>query len=111
MEEEQERLSIVNMKDGGLVEQIDRAIAAVLENVQDVNTTEKPREINVKIVIAPSKDRTLLEFGFEVNSKLAGMGKYTFTADLDTDERGRPVAIERGRQKKLPFEVKEVTQL
>ncbi len=47
MEANEEKISLVNLKEGAAIEMFDRAMQAVLENINDINTTLKPREVNL----------------------------------------------------------------
>jgi len=99
-----ERLSLLNLIDGGAVEMFDRAMTAVLENINDINTTLKAREINMKVTVQPSDDRTLVVVNVQCIPKLQGQEGIKFTADLKLDSRGRAYAMERrSMQRSLPF--------
>lgn len=106
VEEEQDKLklSLTNIKGGGAVEMFDRALAKVLENINDINTTLKPREINLKVTFQPSDDRTLVAMSVACSPKLQGQEAEKLTADLKLDSRGRAFAMERSNnQRPLPF--------
>lgn len=101
---EEEKLSLSNLIDGGAVEMFDRALQAALENINDINTTLKPREVNMKVVLQPSDDRTLVAVNVFCAPKLQGQEGVKFTADLKLDSRGRAYALERrSMQRPLPF--------
>lgn len=101
--EEKQKLSLTNIKDGAAVEMFDLAMQKVFENINDINTTTKAREINLKLTFTPSEDRTLTEIGIECIPKLAHQEAQRLTADLRLDSRGRAVAYERNKQLHLPL--------
>jgi hypothetical protein len=105
-EEERQRLSLATIQEGALVEQFDRALNRVFENLSDINTTTKAREVRLIVQIKPNDDRTFLEIVGGVTTKTAGQSSIKTTADLAFDERGRPVAYNRKhKQMDLPFNV------
>jgi len=96
MPEEEVKLSLLNLKDGAAVEMFDRQLQRVYNNIGDVNTSLKEREIVLKVKIKPSKDRSLLAILIECPpAKLAGQEIEETTADLRLDERGRYFGRER----------------
>jgi hypothetical protein len=110
--DENEKLSLVNLKGGAAVEMFDLALQRVLDNVADINMTGKPREIVLKVKIVPTDDRTLIGYEIEINSKLAGQAKQSGTADLRIDERGRHYGADRIQaQRDLGFKFSNVTKL
>ncbi|MDX9788859.1 MAG: hypothetical protein RBT11_18935 [Desulfobacterales bacterium] len=110
MPEEAEKLSLINIIDGGAVEMFDRAMERVLENINDINTTLKPREIDLKVTFAPIDDRTLVVMNVQCVPKLQGQEGIKFTADLRIDSRGRAYAMER-RSMQRPLPLLNVTEL
>jgi hypothetical protein len=113
MEDTQQRqkLSLVTIQGGALVEQFDRALDKTFENLGDINTTIKPREIRLVVQIKPNDDRTFLEIVGAVSTRLASQEAIKTTADLTTDDRGRAVAYNRRRkQLEMPFNVTRLNQ-
>jgi len=110
MNEEKEKLSLSNIKGGAAIELVDRALAKVFANINDINTTEGEREIVLKIKIKPDEDRTLAMITMNCSTKLAGQASEKTTADLRLDEQCRPVAYERiNRQQPLfPVNITEM---
>jgi hypothetical protein len=103
-DQETEPLSLSNLIDGGAIEMFDRALQNALENINDINTNLKAREVNMKVVLQPSDDRTLVAVNVHCKPKLQGQEGVKFTADLRLDSRGRAYAMERrSRQNQLPF--------
>jgi hypothetical protein len=108
--EADEKLSLTNLLDGGAIEMFDRAMTAVLENIGDINTTLKAREINMRVTVQPSDDRTLVAINVQCALKLQGQEAVKFTADLRIDSRGRAYALER-RSMQRPLAFSNVTDL
>lgn len=112
MEAEPEKLSLTTIKDGALVEQFDLALDRIVDNLADINTTIKPREITLVVKITPSRDRTFLEIAAGVKTKMAGQEAITTTADLKFDSNGRATARNRkSRQMEIPFNTDNVTSI
>jgi hypothetical protein len=110
MEEDRQRLTLETFQDGALIEQFDRALDRVFDNLADINTTTKPREITMIVKITPNNDRTFLEISGGVRTKFAGQHAVKSTADLSVTDKGRPVAYNRQRkQMDLPFNVTRLT--
>lgn len=106
MEEERERLTLATIKDGALLEQFDRALDRVVDNVSDINTTTKARKIKLTVKVVPSEDRSVVGIDAEVKTEVAGQDPVTSTAVLSYDARGRAVAYNRKkRQQEIPFNV------
>jgi len=95
---EGDAISIVNVKGGAVVDMADRAIDRALQNINDINTTLDVREITIKITLKPSEDRTFIEYGALVRSKLAGQEGIKGTADVRINEQGKAFGRERGRK-------------
>lgn len=96
MSEENITMSLLNLKNGAAIEMFDRQLQRVYNNIGDVNTSLKEREITLKVKIKPSKDRSLLAINIECPpAKLAGQDIEETTADLRMDERGRYFGRER----------------
>lgn len=106
MGEDREKLTLMTIKGGALAEQFDRALNEVINNLADINTTMKPREINLKVKLTPSRDRSFLEIFGEVKTKIEGQESIEATADLMFDDRGRAAAWNReSKQVELPFDL------
>lgn len=63
-------LNLLNIGRGNTNERFYRAIKEVLANIQDENTSLKKREINIKVVVTPHKDRESADIGIWVTPKL-----------------------------------------
>jgi hypothetical protein len=111
MEEERERLTLATINDGALLEQFDRALDRVVDNVSDINTTTKARKIKLVVKVVPSEDRAFLEVDGEVKTEVAGQDPVKTTAVLSYDNRGRAVAFNRKkRQTEIPFNVTRINE-
>lgn len=109
MDPTREPLSLKTIKDGALVEQFDIALSRVVDNLADINTILRPREITLVVKVTPNADRTFLEIEGGVKTKLAGQESVKTTADLSFDHKGRAVALNRRkRQQEIPFNVKKI---
>ena len=98
------KLSLVNIKNGAAVEAFDLALAEVVRNCVDINTTMEKREITMKVTIRPTKDRDMLEFKISVNRKLAGMEPIEGLANVDVDAKGAGfVATRRNEPAQMPL--------
>lgn len=107
--EESEKLSLVNLKGGACVEMFDRALDKVIENINDINTTLKNREINMKVKFTPSEDRSFIAYTIQVDPKLQGQEPEKAMAVVKIDQRGRAYAVVHKRQQQeIPF---NITQL
>ena len=111
MEAERERLTLATINGGALVEQFDRALDRVVDNVSDINTTTKPRKIKLTVKVVPSEDRSFLEVDGDVKTEVAGQDPVKTTAVLSYDTRGRAVAYNRRKQQtEIPFNVTRINE-
>lgn len=109
MEEEREKLTLLTINGGALVEQFDRALERVIDNVSDINTTTKARKIKLTVKVVPSEDRSFVGIEAEVKTEVAGQDPVSTTAVLSYDNRGRAVAFNRRkRQQDIPFNVTRI---
>lgn len=69
---ERKTVSIIEMARGAVIEQINREMAEILANIQDLNTEPgKPRSITVKVVFRPDNSREIVKVSYDVSHKLA----------------------------------------
>ena len=101
--EEKEKLSLANLKGGAAIEMFDRAMGNVLDNIRDINTTQKPREITLKVRFSPTRDRTLFGIAITCTPKLAIQEVVETTAELRLDSKGKSIGYERFQPQQLPF--------
>nr|DAH53933.1 MAG TPA: hypothetical protein [Caudoviricetes sp.] len=62
--------SLLDLNEGSIKERVNYEMQKVLENIQDPNTDEKPREINIKAKITPVAGRKTYNVNVEVSKKL-----------------------------------------
>ena len=80
METNDERLSLVNIKGGALLEAVDIRLNEIVENLKDPNTTDDKRELTIKIAIKPDPERQFAQVVSSCSCKLANvtpMGRRT----------------------------------
>lgn len=99
-----EKMSLINIKDGAAVEMFDIALQKVIENIHDINTTTAAREINLKVIIKPmDENRSVIVYSISCPTKTCGQEVVKGTADLEVKE-GRLVAIDKTpKQMGLPL--------
>ena len=68
-------LGILGIQDGQLLKNVVYELEKVINNINDINTDDKPREISVKIKITPIKDKKQLVVTFTTTSKLRPLNK------------------------------------
>lgn len=121
MEQEQERLSLINLSAGVAIEKFDDELQRVLDNITDPNTIEDAaREITLKVKITPNNDREIGKVEIDCFPKLAKNKPYATQIVIGKDGRGLAVALEYNPQqarlkfdqwKKTKTEADNVTQL
>lgn len=52
-----QKLGILGIQNGQLIKNIDYELEKIMNNINDINTDDKPRELNVKIKIIPLNDK------------------------------------------------------
>ena len=99
-----EKFSLVDLEGGAAVEMFDIAMQKVIENIHDINTTNKTREITLKVKIVPMHDdRSIIGYTIECPTKLCGQEPVKGIADLAIKE-GKLVAFGRGKEQPgIPF--------
>lgn len=68
-------LGILGIQDGQLLKNVAYELDKVVNNINDINTDDKPREIAIKIKIVPIKDKKQLVVTFTTTSKLRPLNK------------------------------------
>lgn len=68
-------LGILGIQDGQLLKNVSYELDKVVNNINDINTDDKPREIAIKIKIVPIKDKKQLVVTFTTTSKLRPLNK------------------------------------
>jgi len=106
------QLSLVNIKGGAAIELFDLALADVIRNCADINTTLTAREVILKVKVVPSKDRDMVGFKIEVGKKLAGGEAIEGAANVEVDAGGKGwVAIRRPEQRQTGIFNTNVTKI
>jgi hypothetical protein len=105
MTDEREKMTLETFQEGALLEQFNRELAAAVADIADINTTEKPREILLKMKIKPSEDRTFFEASGQVSTKLGGPPPIKTTGDIIQGAGGCRAFNRRPKQLDLPFNV------
>ncbi len=101
---EDERLSLVNLKEGAAVEMFDIALQKVLENIHDINTTEEAREITLKVKVKPMADnRSVIIYGIVCQSKLCGQASIKGIADVRVEDGKLSAFGQIKKQVEIPF--------
>jgi len=109
MTDQDDKLSLANVKGGAAIEMFDLALNRVFTNIRDINTTMDKREITLKMVIQPADEgRTLARITWSVGTKLANQGAEKATIDIKLDSKGRPYGREREKQLGLNLQVNNV---
>ena len=113
---ESNRMSIINLLGGAVIESLDMALDECIADVADLNKKFKvKRVVSLKIELIPTDEqRTLFAIGYDVDSKLAKRetGVSGTVAEVKVDGSKGVYAKERGSQQRdLPFESGKVTQL
>jgi len=95
MEQKIERVRVETISNGAAVERLNLELDSVLRNIADENTSSKTvREINLKIKIKPSEDRSFGEVSIQATSKLAPVTEQITQLYFGKDEHGDPEACE-----------------
>ncbi len=83
-------VTLDNIAGGALREQFDAAWEELIANIRDPNTdAEEVREINIKVRVAPDKNRAKFATRVRVTTKLSGLQPMADTLYLGKDEEGR----------------------
>ena len=88
MRTREESLSLMNIADGAVVEKFDRALEKILENLMDPNTTDKKREIIIKVELKRNDARTMLDMAVSCVTKPAPAWPTVTQAFMGRDSRG-----------------------
>jgi len=83
-----------NLAGGAIQERIDDALAQLIENILDVNTSPKVvREVNLKIRLKPADDRKSCEYQIQCTTKQAPVKEIISTVFVGV-EGGKAVMAE-----------------
>lgn len=92
--DELNKVNILEMARGAVAERVDVEVGHVVENMLDLNTDAKAREINIKLKIVPSADRHNAGISALVSSKLRPLTEIQTMIYMGTDEKGLLKAVE-----------------
>lgn len=99
-----EQITLNTIASGALAELFDAELAKVLGNIQDINTDAKAkREINIKLVFAPTEDREMTDVKVSCSSKVAGLLTVRTRAFIGRQD-GRLVAVEHNPKQMEMFD-------
>ncbi len=106
--ENEERISIANLKEGAAIERFDLALQEVLDNIQDPNTdAKKVRTVTLKLSLQPDDDRNVGKYTVSVISGLSPVKPFAGNLFMGRDRTGRGHATEAvSRQQDLFAEPK-----
>jgi hypothetical protein len=93
---DEDRLSLTNVMNGGLVELFDRELQEVLRNITDRNTpAKKSRKIGLEVVFKPFADRSGAGLELNCSSNLCGAAPAKTEIFLAVDKTGKVKAWSR----------------
>lgn len=55
-----QKIGILGIQNGQIIKNIDYELEKIINNINDINTDDKPRELNIKIKITPINDKKQL---------------------------------------------------
>lgn len=65
-----QKLGILGIQNGQIIKNIDYELEKIIKNINDINTDDKPRELNIKIRIIPINDKKQLVIECTPTAKL-----------------------------------------
>lgn len=80
--------SILEFDDGSILNQVQAELHKALENIADVNTSTKPREITVKLKLIPDDKRKHIEMIASVTSKLQPSHPIATSMQMSMTDKG-----------------------
>lgn len=85
------KLDLSSLAGGGLQEKVDKELAAVIENLLDLNTDAKAkRKVAITLTMSANDDRSIVETAIDIKSTLAPQKGVATTVligrDIDTGE-------------------------
>jgi len=114
-----EKVSLLNLKEGAAIEAFDHELQRVLDNIVDPNTNpETKREVILKVSIKPDENRDIGEVQIDCTPKLAGQ-KSVMTkivvGRIGSKGEAREFVTQQqdlfsGSDKVIPIEGKEVSE-
>ena len=90
-----ETVSLATLSNGSAIERFDLALAEVIANIQDINTSaKKDRSITLKLTIKPNEERKMGKVSVDISTKLAPLAPFGADLFLALDNHGKGVAVE-----------------
>lgn len=80
--------SILEFDDGSILNQAQAELHKALENIADINTSTKPREITIKLKLIPDEKRRHIEMVASVTSKLQPSHAIATSMQMSMSENG-----------------------
>lgn len=106
-----DKLNIGNICGGALPELFDRALAEIVENIKDVNTSvDKKREMVIKITVQPYVDRSGAQITATCESKLSGVAAVSGTMFVSQKPNHLEAYTSDPRQNQLFMEEKPASE-
>jgi len=106
-----EKVTVDSISNGAAVERLNFELQTVLENILNANTSPIAiREINLKVKIKPSDDRSVASVTIQATSKLAPVIEHITQLYIGTDIHGTPEASEVIQPTLFP-EIDNITQM
>lgn len=91
------KLSIIHLKGGAVVELADHMLRELIENVADPNTKAKAtRKLSIEVVVVPDEERETAAFSIRTKSTLAPQKDVDGFLSFGIDNDGLPSASEMG---------------
>lgn len=70
-----QKIGILGIQNGQLIKNIDYELDKIINNINDINTDEKPRTLDIKIRVTPIMDKRQLRIECTTTSKLRPLNK------------------------------------
>lgn len=74
-----QKIGILSIQNGQIIKNIDYELDKIINNINDINTDDKPRVLNIKIKITPIQDKRKLIVECIPTSKLRPLNKVETT--------------------------------
>lgn len=99
-----EKLSILNVDEGGAIAQVDYQLQQAIKNCADINTDDKhKRKVTLTITLEPNRDRDSATVTYQVGSKLAPPSAGEDRVYIGQDKDGAVGSIHTRQQGTLAY--------
>lgn len=107
-----DKISLITIKNGAAIEMFDLQLARVMNNIADINTTSKAREITLKVKVTPiNNSRSMVAYSIDVPpAKLCGQEPVEGHADVSIDAGGSG-AYARRREPQEQMKITNVVKM